>query len=198
MKAIELSRDILQREIVVEGTATRAIGLFCFIILTALGAYVRIPLPFTPVPITLQTFFVLLSGAVLGRKWGMASQAGYLVLGTIGLPLFTGAGAGTAYLFGPTGGYIIGFVAASWIAGRMLQQPSKGIIRVALAMAVASSAGIYFFGVLGLSLFLKCRLSQALALGFLPFVPGDIIKIISASFIFYKIEKRCRDIFGPC
>ena len=69
MKALQLSRDILKREIILEGTWAKIFALSSFIILTALGAYVRIPLPFTPVPITLQTFFVLLSGAVLGRRW---------------------------------------------------------------------------------------------------------------------------------
>ena len=156
MKTFELTRDILSKEIVIDRTATRAIGLFCFIILTALGAYVRIPLPFTPVPITLQTFFVLLSGAVLGRKWGSASQMGYLLLGIVGLPVFAGAGAGFAYLFGPTGGYIIGFIVASWLVGRIIHQKTQGdASRIVLAMFIGSFAGIYFFGLLGLILFLK-------------------------------------------
>lgn len=195
MRALELSRDILQREIVIDRTASRVFGLSCFIILTSLGAYVRIPLPFTPVPITLQTFFVLLSGAVLGKRWGAASQAGYFLLGALGLPIFAGAGSGMIYLLGPTGGYIIGFIVASWIVGRMVQQSPNSAIRLALAMVAGSLAGIYFFGVLGLSLFLKCNLFRALTLGFLPFVPGDIIKIIAASFIFGKIKKRCREVF---
>lgn len=197
MQVLRLSRDILGKEIIIARTVSRVIGVICFIILTTLGAYVRIPLPFTPVPITLQTFFVLLSGAVLGKKLGAASQAGYLILGMLGLPVFAGAGAGVAYFFGPTGGYIVGFVAASWIVGEMLKrQTQSNIIQVAFALIVGSLAGIYLFGLLGLSLFLQCNLSQALALGFLPFIPGDIIKIISAMFIFCKIERRCKEIFG--
>lgn len=85
---------ILKREIVVNKTACRIIGVTVFVILTSLGAFVRIPLPFTPVPVTLQTFFVLLSGAVLGGAIGAASQLSYLLLGTAGLPIFTNAGSG--------------------------------------------------------------------------------------------------------
>ena len=199
MKALELSREILQKEIVLERTASRAIGLFCFIILTALGAHIRMPLPFTPVPITLQTFFVLLSGAVLGKKWGAASQMSYLFLGASGMPIFSAGKTGAAWLFGPTGGYIIGFVVTSWLAGRMIQgRGGSNMAWIAFAMAAASLAGIYLFGLLGLSLFLRCNLAKAMALGFLPFLPGDTIKIIAAGFVYSKIQKRCGEIFGPC
>ncbi len=199
MQALQLSREILNKEIILERAFAKTFALSSFIVLTALGAYVRIPLPFTPVPITLQTFFVLLSGAVLGRKWAAASQAGYLFLGALGLPVFAGANSGAAYLFGPTGGYIIGFVVTAWLTGRLIHrenQPSFG--RIALAMFIASLGGIYLFGLLALSLFLKCSLPQALALGFFPFIAGDIIKIIGASLIYHRIGRRCRQIFGQC
>ena len=197
MKALQISYGLLSKEIIIGRTSSRLIGLSCFIILTALGAYVRIPLPFTPVPVTLQTFFVLLSGAVLGRKWAAASQAGYLFLGALGLPIFTGAGSGIAFLFGPTGGYLIGFVLSGWIVGGMTQgENHQTTIRTILAMIIGSLAGIYLFGLVGLSLFLRCNLSQALALGFFPFILGDAIKIICAAFIFSKIKKRCGEVFG--
>lgn len=197
MKALSLSQKILTREMVITPATAKVFGCLSFIIFTTLGAYVRIPLPFTPVPITLQTFFVLLSGAVLGRNWGAASQAGYLLLGLSGLPIFAGAGYGVAYLFGPTGGYLIGFIVSSWIMGRMLKRrTSRRLKQIALVMALASILGIYLFGLLGLVLFLHYNLSQAFILGFLPFIPGDIIKIISASLIFSKIEKRCQEIIG--
>ena len=189
----------LQKEIVLERTASRAIALFCFIILTALGAHVSIPLPFTPVPITLQTFFVLLSGAVLGKKWGAASQMGYLFLGASGMPIFSAGKTGAAWLFGPTGGYIIGFVVTSWLVGKMIQERGQSnMTRIVFTMVIASLAGIYLFGLLGLSLFLHCNLARAMALGFLPFLPGDTIKIIAAGLVYTKIQKRCREIFGPC
>jgi len=194
VKALELSREILSKEIVIERSLVRILALFSFVILTALGAYVRIPLPFTPVPITLQTFFVLLSGAALGKRWDPASQVSYLCLGAVGLPVFSGAASGTAYLFGPTGGYLIGFVVSSWIVGVVLQK-RRNLTGTLLALALGSLAGIYFFGILGLCLFSKCSFSQGLTWGMLPFIPGDLIKIISAGLIFTKIEQRCREIF---
>ena len=196
MQTIRLSRDILNREIVVSRALSRVIGVFAFVICTALGAYVRIPLPFTPVPITLQTFFVLLSGAVLGRKWGPTSQAGYLVLGALGLPIFSAAGSGIATFWGPTGGYLIGFVLASWIVARLIQRENQSnITRIVLAMVVGSLVGIYLCGVWGLILFLQCNLSQGLTLGFLPFIPGDTLKIIAAALIYRKIATRCNELF---
>lgn len=199
MKVLELSRGILRREIILDRTAAKIFALFSFIVLTALGAFVRIPLPFTPVPITLQTFFVLLSGAVLGRNWAAASQIGYLFLGVLGLPVFTGANAGITYLLGPTGGYLIGFIATSWLVGRFIHQGKQlNTIRLMFVMLIGSLAGIYLLGIFGLKIFLKCSLSDALALGLWPFIPGDIVKIIVASFIFRKIEYRCREVFGRC
>ncbi len=196
MQALQLSREILSKEIIAGRASVKAFTLCVFVTLTALGAYVRIPLPFTPVPITLQTFFVLLSGAVLGEKWGTASQASYLFLGVLGFPVFAGANFGAAYLLGPTGGYLIGFVVSSWLAGALIHRQNQlSLGRIALAMFIASLAGIYLFGVLGLSLFLRCSLSQALALGFFPFIPGCFIKIIGASLIYRQIGGRCREIF---
>ncbi|MBN2097209.1 MAG: biotin transporter BioY [Candidatus Omnitrophica bacterium] len=195
MKALDLSADILSKEIVVDKTLSRLIGLSAFIILTALGAAVRIPLGFTPVPITLQTFFVLLSGAVLGRNWGALSQIGYIFLGVLGLPIFSGAQSGTVYLFGPTGGYLAGFVLSSWITGALLEKSQNSALKSALVMSVACLGGIYLFGVLGLAIFLKSSITSALALGFLPFIPGDIIKIAVAGLLLPKIKSRCREIF---
>lgn len=195
MQALQLSREILGREVIVDKIYARIFALVSFIILTALGAYVRIPLAFTPVPITLQTFFVLLSGAVLGRKWGPLSQVGYLCLGAAGLPIFSGAASGAGYLLGPTGGYLIGFVVSSWIVGALLQT-RHNLTGILLAMVFGCLAGIYLFGILGLCLFLKCSFAQGLSWGLMPFVPGDLIKIVSAGLIFTKIEPRCREVFG--
>jgi len=95
---------VLKRELTGSKTLNIAIGVCFFLPLTALGAFVRVPLPFTPVPITLQTFFVLLSGAFLGRRSGSLTQLLYLVMGVCGAPIFTGAASGWIYLLGPTGG----------------------------------------------------------------------------------------------
>ena len=91
---------ILKREVILNRTICRIIGVSAFVILTMLGAFVRIPLPFTPVPITLQTFFVLLSGLFLGQNLGGIAQLSYVLLGITGLPVFTGTGNGISYLLG--------------------------------------------------------------------------------------------------
>jgi biotin transport system substrate-specific component len=89
--------------------------LFAFA--TGFGAQIRIPLPFTPVPITMQTFFVLSSGVALGAFWGSFSQILYILMGAFGFPYFSGWSAGVKTIIGPTGGYIIGFAIASYLSG---------------------------------------------------------------------------------
>ena len=91
------------REVISGRTASAVLGVLFFILATALGAYVKIPVPGSPVPITLQTFFVILSAAVLGHKLGAFSQFGYVMLGAAGFPLFQGNYYSPAYLLGPTG-----------------------------------------------------------------------------------------------
>jgi biotin transport system substrate-specific component len=92
---------LLRKEIILNKTLCRVIGIAVFIILTSLGAFVRIPLPFSPVPLTLQTFFVLLGGALLGSNLGALSQLSYIFLGVLGLPVFSGAGSGLSYFWAP-------------------------------------------------------------------------------------------------
>ena len=192
MKALELSRDILQKEIILDATASRAIGLLCFIVLTALGAHIRIPLPFTPVPITLQTFFVLLAGAVLGGRWGIISQFGYVVLGSIGLPIFAGASFGLAVLFGPTGGYLFGFILAAGLVGTIISRHTPcGLGRILIAM-FSGALLIDLLGCIWLGMFFKAAWKEILALGLWPFLPGDIIKLIAAALIYQKIQKRTK------
>jgi biotin transport system substrate-specific component len=86
---------------------------------TAMGAYIMIPLP--PVPITLQTLFVVLAGALLGGRLGALSQVVYLLLGIIGLPVFHGGKGGLGILLGPTGGYLVGFIAAAYVVGKLIE-----------------------------------------------------------------------------
>ena len=161
-----------------------------FVILTSLGAYVRIPLAFTPVPITLQTFFVVLSGAVLGRRLGIFAQASYVALGVLGAPIFQGYHSGFAYLAGPTGGYLLGFIAAAYVTGWLTERRDTGdFFNTALAM----SAGLFTVYALGVSwLVLGCGFSpaKAIALGFIPFIPGAILKFAVVSFLYRAIKRR--------
>lgn len=144
----------------------------------ALSAQVAIPLPFTPVPITMQTLTVLLTGMLLGSRLGVATLVAYLVEGVIGLPVFTQWGAGIGHLVGPTGGYLIGFVFAAGLVGFLAERGWDRRWWTTLLAMVLGNLVIYAFGVGWLSTFLG--LGAALAKGMLPFLVGDAIKIALA------------------
>ena len=114
----------------------RASGILAFALLTALGAFVRIPLPFTPVPVTLQTFFVLAAGIYLGSRDAALSQLGYLAIGAVGLPVFAGGGAGFGHFLGVTGGYLIAFPIAAALVGAALLRVSVALMAVPTAAAL--------------------------------------------------------------
>jgi biotin transport system substrate-specific component len=179
------------REIVTNKTLCRGIGVMSFLILTTFGAFLKIPLPFTPVPITLQTFFVLLSGAVIGKRLGSLSQASYLLLGSAGLPLF----ADPRGLGGPTGGYLIGFLLASWVVGWLVSFPKGKNIFWIIFVMLSGSVLIYSLGCLQLALITQCGLKKALLLGILPFIPGDFLKLLGAAFVYKRFGKRFQKIF---
>jgi biotin transport system substrate-specific component len=144
-------------------------------------AQVRIPLPFSPVPITGQTFAVLVVGASLGSRRGVASLALYLLLGLLGLPFFAGGTSGLSVLLGPTGGYLIGFIIAAWLVGLLAARGLDRKIPSALLAFLAGEMVIYLFGVAWLSLYLG--ILHAIIAGFLPFLIGDAIKLAAAGFV---------------
>ncbi|MEW6094105.1 MAG: biotin transporter BioY [Chloroflexota bacterium] len=148
-------------------------------LLVALMAQVKIPLPFTPVPLTGQTFAVLLVGAALGSRRGAASLLFYLVQGMVGLPVFAGGASGLAYLAGPTGGYLVGFACAAFVVGWMAETGQDKRFRTALLVFLAGEAVIYLFGVPWLGIYIGFE--KALTAGFLPFLIGDAIKLIAAA-----------------
>ena len=188
--------NIAKQEIVISRVGCAVIGIGGFITLTTLGAFVRIPLPFTPVPITLQTFFVLLAGALLGKRLGLFSQLGYIFLGSLGLPIFAGAIGGLAALFGPTGGYLLGFVFAAYVIGRMLSIKERATFSwVVLAMAIGSLL-IYLPGAIQLALITQLGFKKALLAGVIPFLPGDILKLLAASGLYYRLQERRNQIFA--
>lgn len=155
----------------------RVAGIAAFALLTALAAFVRIPLPFTPVPVTLQTFVVLAAGIYLGGRDAAISQAGYLAMGAAGLPVFAG-GAGVAHLFGATAGYLFAFPVAAALVGISVR-PGDSAAR-ATAVFTTATALILGLGAAWLSTFLGIGLERALALGVLPFLPGAALKIAAA------------------
>ena len=158
------------------------IGVVAFAVMTALGAHVRIPLPWTPVPITLQTLFVSLAGATLGPILGPASQGLYLAAGAAGAPLFAGGLGGLAYLMGgPTTGYLLGFVPATVCTGWLIRRrEAPGILWTLLSMA-AGILTVYACGVAWLAWSLNLSLTAALAQGLLPFLLGDAVKLCAAA-----------------
>jgi biotin transport system substrate-specific component len=166
--------------------AAKSAGLLLFVFLTASGAFIRIPLPFTPVPITLQTFFVLLAGAFLGSSSGAVSQVLYILLGLSGISIFTFTGAGLPYFFGPTGGYLMGFVAAAFLVGRIIPLTRNKFLAVAGVFFVADLL-ILSSGVMWLNILLGYRIWDALRIGFIPFIPGDSIKLLVAALCYTRV-----------
>lgn len=153
--------------------------VFSGIILVALFAQIKILLPFTPVPLTGQTFAVLLVGATLGSKRGTVSMLLYTALGAFGLPVFAGGASGMAYLTGTTMGYLIGFVLSAYLIGKMAERGLERNLRTSLLPFIAGTFVIYFFGAGWLAMLFG--IEKALALGVLPFIIGDIIKLILAA-----------------
>jgi biotin transport system substrate-specific component len=149
-----------------------------FSLLIALSAQVAIPLPFTPVPVTLQTFAILMTGCLLGSGRGALAVAAYVAEGSLGLPFFSGGTAGIAHLFGPTGGYLVGCVAAALIAGVLAERGFTTKPAGLLLTLVAADMVVFLFGVPWLGAFTGA--GKAIAMGFVPFVVGDAVKIAAA------------------
>ena len=154
--------------------AAGALAVAVMSLVIALCAQVSVPLPFTPVPLTGSTLGVLCAGALLGSRMGPAAVALYLLEGSMGLPFFAGGAAGAAHLAGPTGGYLLGFVAGAWVTGLLAERGWGRNAFAALAMMLAGSSAIFLCGLLGLSRFVPQ--DALLAQGLFPFIPGDIAK----------------------
>ena len=185
---------ILRKELILNKALCRTLGVLTFIILTSLGAFVRIPLPFTPVPITLQTFFVLLSGAFLGSNLGALTQLSYIFLGMAGLPIFSSAGSGLSYLIGPTGGYLFGFVLASLWLGRFIKYSQDNLFATFAILCIADLI-LLSSGIVWLKFIFGYSFAKSLLIGFIPFVPGDLLKALAATFLYLKLKSRLKEIF---
>jgi biotin transport system substrate-specific component len=157
-----------------------------FAALAAVGAYIQIPIPFSPVPVTLQVFFVLLAGSMLKSKWGGLSMIVYTLLGIAGLPVFAGGSSGMGVLLGPTGGYITGFILAAYVIGKLSEKAEKADKSGLFINALNMSAGVlilYACGFIQLMFVADIGPGTALALGVIPFLPGEIIKTGVAAYI---------------
>ncbi len=174
-----------------ERTRTRdALWVVAFGLLTALMAQIRIPLPFTPVPITGQTLAVLLSGAVLGSRRGFCSQALYLAAGVAGLPVFAGGAATFGQMLGPTGGYLWSYPVAAGLLGWLVERgAARKTWRLALALALSDGL-ILSTGTAWLHAAFKFPYAQALLLGFYPFLVGDVLKIALVGCLLPRLLRR--------
>ncbi|MBK7143407.1 MAG: biotin transporter BioY [bacterium] len=162
--------------------------LLAFNLLLVASAYVAFPLPFSPVPVTGQTFGVLLVAMALGRVRGTGVVVAYLLEGAAGLPVFAGGAAGPQVLFGPTGGYLLGFVLAAYMVGSLAERGwDRTIFRSIVAMTIGYAI-IFACGVAMLSRFVP--VDTVIALGLTPFLVGMLVKIGLAAWILPLVWKR--------
>jgi biotin transport system substrate-specific component len=153
-----------------------------FAVFLALAAQIRLPVPWSPVPVTGQTFVVLLAGVLLGRSWGAFSMGLYAGAGALGAPVFAGGAAGLAVLAGPTGGYIAGFVlAAAFVGYAVRAYPAlRGVVGLTALLLVANFVIIHGMGLLYLGYLTGADLPALLWMGTIPFIVGDVTKILAA------------------
>ncbi|WP_298200806.1 biotin transporter BioY [Desulfosporosinus sp.] len=158
--------------------------------LTAAGSLITIPMQ--PVPITLQTLFTGLAGVLLGGYAGALSQVVYVLLGVIGLPVFSGGKAGLGTLMGPTGGYLIGFIVAAYVIGKMVEAKKElGLAWLGLSLVVGNLV-IYTLGVAQLSLVAHLSIPKALLAGVVPFLVGDVLKLVATALIGLKLRNQVK------
>ncbi|MFZ2602922.1 MAG: biotin transporter BioY [Candidatus Omnitrophota bacterium] len=184
---------VLKKEVIANKQLCRVIGISTFIVLIALGAFVRINLAFSPVPITLQTMFVLLAGALLGSHLGGITLISYIILGVLGLPVFSGAASGIAYLFSPTAGYLVGFILAAVFLGNSIKYAKNNLISVFFLFCLADFI-LLICGVVWLKILFGYNINKLLFIGLVPFIPGDLIKAAVASVVYFNLKARVKEI----
>lgn len=159
------------------GTWVRDVALIGgALLLTALLAQVSIPVPGSPVPITGQTLAVMLVGATMGLRRGAAAMGAYVLIGALGVPIYADGDAGLAVVVGPTGGYLVGFVLAAAIMGRLAERGWDRTPARMLALGLLGQALIFGVGVPWLALVAGLGPAEAIAAGFTPFIVGGLVK----------------------
>ncbi len=173
---LTLAPKVLAARVLPRSKTSAVVLTIAFAALTALAAQWRFYLPFTPIPITGQTFAVLLSGAALGWRLGGTSQIVYVGAGLVGLPVFAGGGSGFETITGSSGGYLVGFVIAAALVGHLAERGQDRRVDTAAAAFLLGSVTIYLFGVAWLMQVTGWDLPEAMAKGVAPFVVGDLVK----------------------
>ncbi len=170
-----------------------AVFIALFAALTAVGAFIKIPIPH--VPFTLQTLMVMFAGLFLGSRRAALSQVLYLLLGLMGLPIFA-QGGGPAYILQPSFGFLLGFIGGAFAIGKVLENRNDLTLARTLSALVLGQGIIYLFGLsylyLNLNYILKkpLPLSSVVTIGFLVFIPGDAVKTMIAAFLMAPIRRR--------
>ena len=172
-------------------TVTKILMSLLMACFTGIMAQIVIPLPWTPVPITAQTFAVLCSGLFLGKKYGCLSQILYIVLGVAFIPWFGGMTGWLEMLLGSTGGFLIGFIIASYFIGSITEKyaDARSFRKMVITIGIANFALIYIPGLIGLALWVSLTqgttigIVDLLMMGLVPFIIGDIVKILGAASI---------------
>ena len=170
--------DVFRPDEKVSAVLYDAIVVICGSLILCLSAQIKVYLPISPVPITGQTFAVLMLAALLGSRRGVLAIIAYLVEGVLGLPVFAG-GIGLAALIGPTGGYLIGFIAVAYVVGRLAEMGWDRRVSTTILAMLAGEIVLYTFGVCWLAIMTNIR--TALVIGLYPFIVGDILKIALAA-----------------
>ncbi len=160
-----------------------------FAALTAVGAFIAIPIG--PVPIVLQNLFVMLMGLMLGPRWGLAGVAAYLLAGALGLPVFAGGTGGVGRFLGPTGGYLVGYLPSVVVIGWLCRCGRPAWLFDALAVT-AGTLVLYCFGVSWLKVVTGMTWGKTMMVGMVPFLPGDIAKMIAAVMMVGTLRRMVR------
>lgn len=150
--------------------------------LMIIGAWITIPLPFSPVPLTLQLLIVLLCPFILGSSGAFAAILLYLLMGAIGLPVFSGMHGGLHMLVGPTGGYLFGFLIAMPLMGAMSKK--NMLLSLVIGLLVIYACGVSYLGI-----YTQRSFSNALLIGLVPYLPLDIMKLLLARLLLLKYKK---------
>ena len=190
----ENARNNMLSKIITRPHLADVLWIFSFSILTAVAAQITIPVE--PVPFTLQTMMVLLAGAFLGAKKGAYSQLVYLGLGVLGFPVFAqipDATIGFARLFGPTGGYLLSFPLAAFIAGYLVER-NRSYIHFVFSMFLANIF-ILLVGSLYLGIFYLGNIIKALEVGAVVFLLWEVVKVFAAASIYFGISKKYKKTF---
>lgn len=175
-------------------SAQDIVKISLFTALTAVMAlFVTIPLPFSPVPLTGQSFAVMLAGGILGAKRGFLSQLVYILLGAAGVPVFAGGQAGIGILAGPRGGFLWGFMLGAYVIGLLVERRKRPAVSyLALTMLLGGIIVVYIPGIIQLALVTSLSPYEALT-AMLPYLPGDLLKAVTAAILTRRVLEAVQE-----